>query len=79
MVNPLCLILGYCNDPMFSEDRSGQTVLAEQSDQGLHCLQFCLHLLEALIYDEASLFKFYSDYSKFFGCLNFSDFYGNAV
>ena len=32
--------------------------LEEQSDQGLHCLQFCLHLLEALLYDKASLFKF---------------------
>ena len=29
-----------------------------QSDQGLHCLQFCLHLLEALLYDKALLFKF---------------------
>ena len=37
-------------------DRSGQTVqtqirllLQEQSDQGLHCLQFPLHLLDALL------------------------------
>ena len=30
----------------------------EQSDQGLHCLQFPLHLLDALLYDKATLFKF---------------------
>ena len=39
---------------MFRTDRSVQTVqtqirllLEEQSDQGLHCLQFPLHLLDA--------------------------------
>ena len=39
----------------FLTDRPGQTVqiqirllLAEQSDQGLHCLQFPLHLWNAL-------------------------------
>ena len=46
-------------------DRSGQTVQTqirllpeEQSDQGLHCLQFCLHLLNALLYGKGILFKF---------------------
>ena len=55
-------------------DRSGQTVqtqirllLEEQSDQGLHCLQFQLHLLGALLFGKVILFKFYSDYSKFLG------------
>ena len=40
----------------FRTDRSGQTVqtqirllLEEQSDQGLHCLQFCLHLWDTLL------------------------------
>ena len=40
----------------FRTDRSGQTVqtqirvlLEEHSDQGLHCLQFPLHLLDALL------------------------------
>ena len=40
----------------FWTDMSGQTVqtqirllLEEQSDQGLHCLQFWLHLLDALL------------------------------
>ena len=39
----------------FRTDRSGQTVqtqirlLEKQSDQGLHCLQFCLHLLDVLL------------------------------
>ena len=36
----------------FQTDRSGQ------SDRGLHCLQFCLHLLDALLYGKATLFKF---------------------
>ena len=49
----------------FWRDRSGQTVqtqirlfLEEQSDQGLHCLQFQLHLLGALAFGKAFLFKF---------------------
>ena len=47
----------------FRTDRSGQTVqtqirLLEQSDQGLHCLQFLLHLLGALLFGKAILFKF---------------------
>ena len=43
----------------FRTDRSGQTVQTQirQSDQGLHCLQFHLHLLEALIYDKAWFFQ----------------------
>ena len=49
----------------FRTDRSGQTVqtqirllLEEQSDQGLHCLQFPLHLLDALLEGNAILFNF---------------------
>ena len=49
----------------FQTDRSGRTVqtqirllLEEQSDQGLHCLQFQLHLLGALLFGKAILFKF---------------------
>ena len=37
----------------------------EQSDRGLHCLPFCLHRLDSLLYDRATQFKF--DYNKFFG------------
>ena len=37
--------------------------LEEQSDQGLHCLQFWLHLLGALLFGKATVFKLYS---KFF-------------
>ena len=51
--------------PSFRTDRSGQTVqtqirllLEEQSDQGLHCLQFPLHLLDTLLYGNYSLFNF---------------------
>ena len=58
----------------FRRDRPGQTVqtqirlfLEEQSDLGLHCLQFPLHLLDALLYGKAIMFNFYCDYSKFLG------------
>ena len=49
----------------FQTDMSGQTVqtqirllLEEQSDQGLHCLPFCLHHLDSLLYGRATQFKF---------------------
>ena len=35
-----------------------QTALWEQSDQGLHCLLFHLHLLDKLLYGKTALFKF---------------------
>ena len=44
---------------------SGQTVqtqirllLGEQSDQGLHCLHYRLHLLKAIFHRKTFLFKF---------------------
>ena len=61
----------------FRRDRSGQTVqtqisllLQEQSDQGLHCLQCCLHPLDVMLYGKATLFKFKGDYSKLYRCPN---------
>ena len=47
----------------FQTDRPGQTVQTQirlllESDQGLHCLQFHLQLLEELLYGKALLFKF---------------------
>ena len=49
----------------FRTDRSGQTVqtqirllLGEQSDQGLHCLLFHLHLVDGIRYGLASLVLF---------------------
>ena len=36
-----------------------QTALMEQSDQGLHCLQFYLHLLDALLHCIISLICFF--------------------
>ena len=44
----------------FRTDRSGQNSagLEEQSDQDLHCLQFWLHLLGALLFGKAILFEF---------------------
>ena len=41
------------------------------ADQGLHCLQCCLHSLDAKLYGKATLLKFYGDYSKCFGYPNF--------
>ena len=48
----------------FWTDRSGQTVKTqirqfwkEQSDQGLHCLLFRLHLLNTLLCGKATVFK----------------------
>ena len=46
-------------------------------DQGLHCLLFRPHLVDALLYGKATLFKFSGDYSKFFRCPIFLDFYGS--
>ena len=50
----------------FQTDWSGQIVqtqirllLEEQSDQGLHYSQYCLHLLDALLYGKTSYFQFY--------------------
>ena len=55
----------------FRTDRSGQTVqtqirllLEEQSDQGLHCLQFHLHFFDEIPEGLASLFEFKVDYSE---------------
>ena len=59
----------YHNDPRFSTTRvwaysvdpdqtasvdSDQTAPKEQSDRGLHCLPFCLHLLDALLIGKAN-------------------------
>ena len=40
----------------------------EQSDQGLHCLPFHLHLFDEIPYGLASLFEFLVDYSNVFWC-----------
>ena len=49
---------------MIGTDRSDKTVhtqirllLKEQSDQGLHCLLFSLHLLDALLHHETRFFN----------------------
>ena len=48
----------------FRTDWSGQIVqtqirllLEEQSDQGLHYLQYCVHLLDALLYGKNVFFQ----------------------
>ena len=64
----------------FWTDRSGQTVqtqirllLEEQSDQGLHCLQFPLHLSDALL-RKRHLVQLLGYYHKFSGVQNFRIF-----
>ena len=65
-------------------DRSGQTVqtqirllLEEQSDQGLHCLLFHLHLLDKIPKGLASFLEFYVDYSKVFWRPKIKELYSN--
>ena len=40
------------------------------SAQGLHCLPVCI-VWGALLYGKATLFKFYDNYSNFWGVQNF--------
>ena len=49
-------------------------LLEEQSDQGLRCLPFHLHLLGALLCGEAAMFKFQGHCSKFLGVRVFRSF-----
>ena len=42
----MCICNKYRNDPKVSDKRSGQT--GEQSDLGLHCLLFHLHLFDEI-------------------------------
>ena len=65
----------------FQTDRPGQTrqtqirlLLQEQFDQGLHYLQFRLHLLDALLYGKASLFNFRVTTANFAGVQIFRSF-----
>ena len=46
----------------------------QTADQGLHCFQSPLHLLDALLQGKASFFNFKGDYSKFSGVRNFRIF-----
>ena len=43
---------------------SDQTALKEQSDQDLHCLPFCLHLLDALLHCNIKLFYIKDNYGS---------------
>ena len=53
----------YHNDPNFLvrevlANNVGPDLLKEHSDQGLHCLLFCLYRLDSLLYGKTTLFKF---------------------
>ena len=65
----------------FWTDRSGQTVqtqirllLEEQSDQGLHCLPFCLHLLDILLYGKPACSNVWMITAFFSGVRMFRNF-----
>ena len=49
-------------------------LLEEQSGQGLHCLLFHLHLLEAFLCYKANFLEFQGDYSNIFGVRKFMTF-----
>ena len=59
-----CYSENYRNDLKFSDRQFWANSVdpdqsaPRQSDQGLHCLPFCLHLLNALLYGRATLFEF---------------------
>ena len=50
---------------------SDLTALVEQSDQYLHCLPFCLYLLEALLHCKIILFYIRDSYGSRSRCPNF--------
>ena len=67
-------------------DRSQQTVqtkirllLKKQSDQGLRCLPFHQHLLDALMQCYIKLFYFKDNYGNCLRCPKFYNFYGNTL
>ena len=73
------MFLSFQTDRPSKQCRPRGAVLEEHSDQGLQCFPFCMHLLDALLYGKATLFKFYGDYSKFFVCPKLQEFYSNTV
>ena len=57
----VCSNCTYRNDPNFSDRyvwANSADPDQEQSDQGLHCLQYHLHPLDALLYGKDTLLKF---------------------
>ena len=65
----------------FRTDRPWQTVQTqirllqeEQSDQGLHCLSFCFHLLDKFLSGKTFLFKFSVTTTNILGVRKFRTF-----
>ena len=64
----------YRNDPKFSDKLVREnSVDPDQTalDQGLQYLQYCLHLLDALLYGKTSFFEFKGDNTKILGVQKF--------
>ena len=65
-------VVDYHNDTKFWDIQLlANSVDPYQSAQGLHCLPFCLHLLDILLYGKTTSFQFWNNYSNIFGCLIF--------
>ena len=64
------------DDPKYLDRQvlAKSVVLKEQSDQGLHCLSFCLHHFNVLLNGRTTLFQFLGNYSNFWGFPNFCVF-----
>ena len=76
------IIIGtYRNVPKFLYRKAFENSadLKKQSDQGLHCLSFCLYLFDKFLYEKTSLFEFKLDYGENFGCLKIKDFNCNVT
>ena len=55
----VCLVLSFRKDRYRQTVKTlGRLLLKEQSDQGLHCLLFHVHLLHVLLHGGTSTFEF---------------------
>ena len=61
----------WTNRPWQTVPTQIRLVLEDQSDQGLHCLPFYLHLLYKFPYGMTSLFEVGGDFSKYVGLLKY--------
>ena len=58
----------WTNRPLQTVMTQIRLLLEEQSDQGIHCLLFFLHMFDKFLY-RMTPFEFKGDYNKHFGCL----------
>ena len=81
------LLFRFCNGTKFSDKQvwansvDPDQILEEQSDQGLHCLPFPVHLLDLLLYGRATSFKLWRIKANFLGLRKYRNFtvYQNII